>query len=85
LLNQIEGILPTLAPGEAVMFVMPRKQGDVASFFRVKIDYTELKLGQSRLDSLIRRMKEKYKVTEKNDDVLSIINPIFDISKDLMR
>ncbi|BDC18226.1 DUF87 domain-containing protein [Acidianus sp. HS-5] len=75
--SKIERILPKLEPGEAVMTVMPRKQGDPATPFKVKFDYTELKFDQSKLDSIIKRMKEKYRVEEIKDDVLSLVNPLF--------
>ncbi|MEM4114660.1 type IV secretion system DNA-binding domain-containing protein (plasmid) [Sulfolobus tengchongensis] len=75
--SQIESVLPTLSPGEAVMFVMPRKSTDVASPFRIKFDYTELKFDQDKLDKVIARMKEKYKTTIENRDVTSLVNPLF--------
>ncbi|BDC00276.1 helicase HerA domain-containing protein [Saccharolobus caldissimus] len=75
--SKIERILPKLEPGEAVMTIMPRKQGDPATPFKVKFDYTELKFDQAKLDAVIKRMKEKYRVEDRKDDVLSLVNPLF--------
>ncbi|BDB97456.1 helicase HerA domain-containing protein [Saccharolobus caldissimus] len=75
--SKIERVLPKLEPGEAVMTIMPRKQGDPATPFKVKFDYIELKFNQERLSDAIRRMKEKYMTEERKDDVLSLVNPLF--------
>ena len=75
--NEIKKILPKLEPGEAIMFMMPRKQGDPATPFKVKFDYTELKFDQEKLNTIIKRMREHYKVEEKKDDVTALVNPLF--------
>jgi hypothetical protein len=75
--NEIKKILPKLEPGEAIMFMMPRKQGDPATPFKVKFDYTELKFDQEKLNTVIKRMREYYKVEEKKDDVTALVNPLF--------
>jgi Cdc6-like AAA superfamily ATPase len=75
--NEIKKILPKLEPGEAIMFMMPRKQGDPATPFKAKFDYTELKFDQEKLNTVIKRMREYYKVEEKKDDVMALVNPLF--------
>jgi len=75
--NEIKKILPKLEPGEAIMFMMPRKQGDPATPFKVKFDYTQLKFDQEKLNTIIKRMREHYKVEEKKDDVTALVNPLF--------
>jgi hypothetical protein len=75
--NEIKKILPKLEPGEAIMFMMPRKQGDPATPFKVKFDYTELKFDREKLNTVIKRMREYYKVEEKKDDVTALVNPLF--------
>ena len=75
--NEIKKILPKLEPGEAIMFMMPRKQGDPATPFKVKFDYTELKFDQEKLNTIIKRMREHYKLEEKKNDVTALVNPLF--------
>ena len=75
--NEIKKILPKLEPGEAIMFMTPRKQGDPATPFKVKFDYTELKFDQEKLNTIIKRMREHYKLEEKKNDVTALVNPLF--------
>ncbi|BBL48341.1 ATP-binding protein [Metallosphaera sedula] len=74
--SKIEKILPKLEPGEAVMTVMPRKQGDPATPFKDKFDYMGLKFDQSKLDAVIKRMKERYRTEERKEDVTALVNPL---------
>ena len=75
--NEIMAILPKLEPGQAIMFVMPRKEGDPTTPFRVKFDYTDLKLDEAKLRQVIAKMKERYKATEAGtDNVVGLINPV---------
>lgn len=66
------------------MTVMPRKQGDPATPFKDKFDYMGLKFDQSKLDAVIKRMKERYRTEERKEDVTALVNPCLNTSRNPM-